>query len=420
MVEFHSLLNAEQAERYGRQLLVPEIGVSGQISLFEKSVLIVGAGGLGCPVAIYLAAAGIGNIGIIDGDIIEKSNLHRQILHSQNNIGTPKVDSIKQRICDINSNVNVCAYNTRLSKDNAVAIIQKYDVIVDASDNPATRYLVNDVSILLGKPLVSGSALKLEGQLTVYGYKNGPCYRCLYPVPSKNVVNCADGGVVGCITGIIGSLQALEVIKIIVSMNASEPPFPYTPQMIIFDGLTSTFRNVKLRSKQKSCVVCGDNPIIDINHLIDYESFCMPSCSKSLTASLCADQRLTVVEYNETIKRSTSHILIGNDLFVILDVRPKVQFDICHLNNAINLPLSLLEIIINVKQVFDTTTFLEYLKGLTEVPIHSSHPIFFICRRGNASQKAVIALNGIGIASKDIIGGMTGWKKEINSSLPLY
>ncbi|KAG1682250.1 Adenylyltransferase and sulfurtransferase MOCS3 [Nymphon striatum] len=351
-------LSHEEIQRYGRQLILPEIGIRGkfkfcQLCLANESVLIVGAGGLGCPAAVYLAAAGVGYLGLIDYDEVEMNNLHRQILHTESRIGLSKTQSIAE--------------------------------IVDATDNVATRYLVNDACVFNKKPLVSGSALKFEGQLTVYNYKNGPCYRCLYPVPPppKTVGNCSDAGVLGVIPGIIGCLQALEVIKI--STRAAADGI-YTQRLLAFDGRFGTFRDIKLRPRQPNCVVCGDSP--SVTDLIDYEQFCGAS----------ADDK----EYSDILAEKKEHLLI--------DVRLVVEQDICSFRNAINIPFGKIE---------DEESI-----NIIESNLQKKNcPVYVICRNGNDSQEAVQMLRqqlADSLTIKDIIGGTNTWAREIDSTFPCY
>ncbi|VDO05753.1 unnamed protein product, partial [Haemonchus placei] len=269
----HSL-SKEQITRYSRQLLIQDFGVEGQQRVSLTKVLIVGAGGLGCPVAMYLAGAGVHTIGIVDYDEVAIDNLHRQIAHKESSIEEPKVNSLKRFIEELNSTVNVVPHKVLLDSKCATTILKSYDIVVDCSDNPATRYLLNDACVLLGKPLVSGSALRWEGQLTVYNYtdddgKRSPCYRCLFPTPPnpEHVTNCSEGGVLGPVVGVIGSLQALEVLKIAAGLRPN-----FAGSLYLFDGSCGSSRTVQLRHRNKQCDVCGDNPTI--TELIDYQAFC--------------------------------------------------------------------------------------------------------------------------------------------------
>uniref|UniRef100_A0A8C1TS05 Adenylyltransferase and sulfurtransferase MOCS3 n=1 Tax=Cyprinus carpio TaxID=7962 RepID=A0A8C1TS05_CYPCA len=325
-------LNNEDIMRYSRQLLLPELGVKGQVALSNKSVLVVGCGGLGCPVAQYLAAAGVGRLGLLDYDVVELSNLHRQVLHTELTQGQPKALSAAQAISRLNSTVQCVPYHLQLSRENATQLIQQYDIVADCSDNVPTRYLVNDACVLTGKPLVSASALRMEGQLTVYNCRGGPCYRCLYPTPPppETVTNCSDGGVLGVVPGIMGCLQALEVLKIASGQGSS-----FEKQLLMFDGQEGRFRSIRLRPKQAECAVCGETPTV--TELQDYEQFCGSAATDKCRRLnlLTKEQRVSVQEYKAVLDSSAPHLL--------LDVRPKVEVDICHLPVSINIPLSSLE-----------------------------------------------------------------------------
>lgn len=276
-----------QISRYSRQILVPAIGIAGQSGLLNSKVLVIGAGGLGSPCILYLAAAGVGHIGVVDYDTVEISNLQRQIIHSETRIGLKKCESALTAIRNLNSDIIAVAYDVVLSSSNAKQIVAEYDIVCDCSDNVATRYLVNDVCVLLGKPLVSGGALRMDGQLTVYNYKGSPCYRCLFPTPPdpSTVTNCSDGGVLGVVTGIIGSAQALEVIRIITGMNKGD-----RHRMLVFDAQEMAFRTIKLRPRNRNCAICGDSPTI--TDVIDYIKFC-GSSANDVTSIIILDSYST-------------------------------------------------------------------------------------------------------------------------------
>lgn len=266
----------EQRIRYSRHTLLPEVGEAGQARLLQSKVLLIGAGGLGSPAALYLAAAGVGTLGIVDFDVVDLSNLQRQILHNESRIGEPKVESAAETIRQLNPDVNVVAYNEPLNSENVMEIIADYDVIVNGCDNFPTRYLINDAAVMANKPLVDGSIFQFEGQLTVYNYEGSPCYRCLYPAPPPpgEVPSCAEGGVLGVLAGIVGSLQALEAIKILLGTGES-----LGGRLLLFDALSTDFREVRIRRNTK-CPVCGDHPTI--HELIDYEQFCGSPFPRSL------------------------------------------------------------------------------------------------------------------------------------------
>ena len=394
-----SSLSHSEIARYSRQLILPELGVSGQLLLANASVLVVGCGGLGCPAAIYLAAAGIGTLGLLDYDDVEISNLHRQVLHTESRVNFPKADSVGTSVLSLNSHIKVKLHKVVISSTTALDIIKQYDVVLDCTDNVATRYLLNDACILSKKPLVSGAALRWEGQLTVYNHNSGPCYRCLFPEPPppETVTNCSDGGVLGVVPGIIGSCQALEAIKIITSIGA-----PLSNSMLLFDAFSSSFRKVKLRSRQPKCVVCGDSPTV--SSLIDYEQFCGAKAEDK-------DAGVNLLECNDRIHVKTYHEMIQNNHpHVLVDVRMPIELGICSLEKAVNVPL---------KEI-DNVDNLELIKNTLKAT--NSAEIICLCRRGNDSQKAVLALKKSlsGCTVKDVIGGLTAWAKEIDPSMPLY
>lgn len=399
-----STLSNEEIQRYSRQLILPEIGVEGQKRLKSASVLIVGAGGLGCPASQYLAAAGFGRIGLIDADVVEMSNLHRQILHREDRIGVPKTDSVIQSLKSLNSNVTFDNLNTKLQAGNAVGIVKDYDIVIDATDNVVARYLISDVCVLTGKPLVSGSALRFDGQLTVYNYdKNTPCYRCLFPTPPPpgTVTNCSDGGVLGVVPGIIGSIQAMEAIKLAVGMRPA-----YAGTMLLFDGLSGVFRNIRIRSKAKNCISCSENKTIG-PELVDYETFCgTATCVTTGLKILMPFERLSVTDYKkDVLDENVDHVLI--------DVRPKVEADIVKLPHAVSYPLSEL--------TSTDGTGLKYVRSLLE----EKKQVYVMCRRGNASQKAVRFLKDhvaheTESEIKDLTGGLEAWRTEIDHSIPSY
>jgi len=397
-------LSNEEILRYSRQMILPEVTSSGQIRLKHSSVLIVGAGGLGCPSSLYLAAAGVGHIGLVDYDIVDTSNLHRQVLHKEGSTGMSKVESAIKELKMLNSTVRYTAHHTPLSSSNALEILSNYDIILDCTDNVATRYLLNDASVLAKKPLVSGSALRFDGQLTVYNYNNGPCYRCLYPTPppAETVTNCSDGGVLGAVTGVIGSLQALEAIKMITGGNSS-----FSSHMLLFDGLSGAIRKIKLRGKKEECPMCGVSPSID--KLQDYEEFCGASATDK-TKCLKLLPRTARVSAREF---AALHVNVPDKM--LLDVRSEAEYGICSLKGSINVPI---EKLLNSK--FDDE-LLSLIQGRSKT--------FVICRQGNDSQKAVTRLNQLiydgsdkntNTDIKDIIGGLTAWTRQVECDFPIY
>ncbi|ORX96700.1 hypothetical protein K493DRAFT_217020 [Basidiobolus meristosporus CBS 931.73] len=387
------LTNAE-IQRYGRQLILPDIGIKGQKKLKNASVLVVGAGGLGSPCILYLCAAGVGRLGIVDHDVVDNTNLHRQVIHDERREGMSKAASAKYSCNKLNSFCDVQIYDTLFNSDNALEIIQQYDVVVDCTDNVATRYLINDACVMAKKPLVSGSAVRMDGQLTIYNYNGGPCYRCLFPTPPppESVTNCADGGVLGVVPGIIGCLEALETIKVITGLNAN-----YKPNLLVFSAAhTPAFRSIKLRAKKHDCAVCGDEPTV--TSLIDYVQFCGSGALDKLQdlTILDSSERVSCTEYSEIMTKDNSHLL--------LDCREKVQFEICQLPNSTNIPWSQFERQIDGFNEYDRTK-----------------PVYVVCRRGNDSQQAVRMLQSKGWTNvKDIAGGLVAWTKEVDSEFPLY
>ena len=391
MAVSHSLKKA-QVERYSRQLLVPNFGISGQDALCKGSVLIVGAGGLGCPAALYLAGAGVGRVGIVDYDTVEVTNLHRQVLHPERNISRPKAVSACEYLQAMNSTCDSIPHVEKFSVENAVHLISQYDVVIDASDNAVTRYLINDACIVAGKPLVSGAALRWEGQLTTYNHNSGPCYRCLYPTPppAAAITNCDAGGVLGPITGVIGSLQALEAIRIL-----SKQPALYAGKMLTFDGQTGTFRTLKLRPKQADCLCSSSVPQLPEQ---SYEVFCGASATDKTPACalLQADQRITPSAF-KTLRSDA----------LLIDVRPVNQYEICHIDDSVNIPFA------------DLSSSIDCL--LSQTGNNLDHPIVTVCRRGNQSQHAVVLLRKYGFTNvRDIIGGMRQWALEVDPDCPIY
>ncbi|XP_033646531.1 adenylyltransferase and sulfurtransferase MOCS3-like isoform X1 [Asterias rubens] len=401
-------LDNTSIERYSRQLILPEIGVKGQLRLCNSSVLIVGAGGLGCPAAIYLAAAGIGQLGVVDYDEVELGNLHRQILHTEDRIGRPKSQSISASVSRLNSAVVCVPHHMQLDSGNAMDVIKKYDIVLDCTDNVATRYLLNDACVLAGKPLVSGSALRFEGQLTIYNYNGGPCYRCLYPKPPppETVTNCSSGGVLGVVPGIIGCFQALEAVKIAAGIEAS-----FSQKLLILDALDGRLCTIKLRPRQPNCVLCGNNPTI--HQLIDYEQFCGASATDKCISLLLlsAEDRVSVKDLSVVLREDNI-----DDVPVLLDVRPAVEFEICRLPNFINIPIDE----VNKSKSLDLITEEVSKRSKTSTQTR----VFVVCKQGNDSQIAVKTLReklaSIPAVIKDIRGGLSAWTTHIDPDFPKY
>ena len=382
-------LTQDQINRYSRHLLLPEVGVEGQEKICDSKVLLIGTGGLGSPLALYLAAAGVGNLGLIDFDVVDLSNLQRQVAHGESTVGKLKVDSAKARIADLNSSINVTTYNTRLSSENVMEIFADYDIIVDGTDNFPTRYLASDACVLLKKPYIYGCILRFEGQASVFDSRVGPCYRCLYPEPPPPglVPSCAEGGVIGILPGIVGLIQANEVVKLILGKGES-----LVGRLLLFDALAMKFREMKLR-KDKACPICGDNPTI--TELIDYEEFCGIRPVEESTND--AEMEIAVEQVKEML--DTGH---G---FKLIDVREPSEYEICKIAQATLIPLGDIE----AKDP-------EKLNGLSpdeEIVLH--------CKAGVRSMKALKVLEEMGFSNlKSMRGGINEWSEKIDSSVPLY
>ncbi len=376
-------LSHAEVLRYSRHLLLPEVGVEGQRKLKAARVLTIGAGGLGSPLSLYLAAAGVGTIGIVDFDVVDLTNLQRQIVHGTSTLGRPKLESAKARLTDLNPNLNVETYETRLSSENALEILGGYDIVVDGTDNFPTRYLVNDACVLLGKPNVYGSIFRFEGQASVFYAKEGPCYRCLYsePPPPGLVPSCAEGGVLGVLPGIIGSIQALETIKWIIGAGDS-----LVGRLVLFDALKLRFRELKLR-KDPSCPLCGEHPTI--RELIDYEAFC------GIGAAPAYQGPEVIVE--ELSQERTDK---GEDL-VLIDVREPHEWEIAHINGARLIPLG---------QLPDR---LSELDGHREIVTY--------CHKGSRSMKALEILRGAGFGKvRSLAGGIDAWAERVEEGMARY
>lgn len=376
----------EEMRRYSRHLILPDIGVAGQKKLKAARVLLVGTGGLGSPAALYLAAAGVGQIGLIDFDVVDESNLQRQIIHGVSTLGQLKVDSARARIHDLNPFVEVTLYNEPLTSENALDIIRDYDIVVDGTDNFQTRYLVNDACVLLGKINVYGSIFRFDGQASVFGAPEGPCYRCLYPEPPPPglVPSCAEGGVLGVLPGVIGVIQATEAVKLIT--GAGEP---LIGRLLVYDALDMTFRTLKLR-KNPQCPICGEHPTIKA--LIDYDEFC--GVSPAQAEPVDAVPEISVRELSERLKA-------GLGAARLIDVREPNEWDIVRVPGAQLLPKA---------QVPD---HLDELATASELLV--------VCRSGRRSADIVRFLRTVGFSNvKNVTGGVLAWAREIDPSLPTY
>lgn len=469
-------LDLDEYLRYGRQMIVPDMGLSSQLALKSSSVLVVGAGGLGSPAIAYLAGAGVGSITIVDGDTVEESNLHRQIIHSIATVGDYKSESAAKYVRTLNPHVKTTALTSHISNANVFKYMtnnaeggkKKFDVVLDCTDNPATRYLVNDAAVLLGIPLVSASALKTEGQMALLNFMNGPCYRCFFPIPPppNSVVACSDGGILGPVVGLMGVYQALEAIKIITgvyyitpiesntinetnssinntnfnngnsnnnstnktnlsnsssSSSSSKPRQEFKPTLTIFSALSfPPWRCIKMRGKKSGCIACDESSRkISIESIesgeIDYAAFCGHVDFDSLNSS----ERVSVSNLRDAIngERDTNEQDGSNDI-IIVDVRPEIHFGICHLPNSINIPLEKLN-------QMNAETLQSKLFGPNmgkEGKNKLLPPIYVICRFGNDSQPGTREIkNKLNHEDvHDVIGGLNAWSREIDNSFPRY
>jgi molybdopterin/thiamine biosynthesis adenylyltransferase/rhodanese-related sulfurtransferase/molybdopterin converting factor small subunit len=383
-------LTNEEIRRYSRHLIMPEVGVEGQRRLKAARVLCVGAGGLGAPASLYLAAAGIGTLGLVDFDVVDSSNLQRQILFSTSDVGRPKVEAARDRLRGLNPGANVVVHETALKSSNALEIFRDYDVIVDGADNFPTRYLVNDACVLLDKPNAYGSIFRFDGQASVFATKGGPCYRCLYPEPPPPglVPSCAEGGVLGVLPGIIGTIQATEAIKLIIGAGET-----LIGRLLLFDALKMTFRTLKLQ-RDPACPVCGDHPTV--TSLIDYEQFCGIMPPPSVTAGGADDAETTVEELKARLDRK--------DNVWILDVRERNEYDISRIPGSTLIPLG------------------ELPRRLAELPQGPSAPDIVVhCKVGARSARAVALLREKGFTRvKNLKDGILAWSERIDPSQPKY
>ncbi len=379
-------LSKEEITRYSRHLIMPEVGMDGQLKLKQAKVLCIGTGGLGAPLGLYLAAAGVGRIGLVDFDKVDLSNLQRQILFDTNDIGRPKIEAATNRLRNLNPDIQIDNFETRLTSENALDILKDYDIVVDGTDNFPTRYLVNDACVILGKPNVYGSIFRFEGQITIFGYPGGPCYRCLYPEPPPPglVPSCAEGGVLGVLPGIVGAIQAAETLKLIIGKGE-----PLVGRLLLFDALAMRFRELKLR-KNPECPVCGGHPTI--TKLIDYEEFCGIRGEESASPAQAVVPEISPRELKARLDR-------GDDLF-ILDVREPHEFQICNLGGHL-IPLG------------------ELSRRVNE--LDSSREIVAHCRSGKRSAEAVEFLRSAGFRKVlNLKGGILAWSDEVDASVPKY
>jgi sulfur-carrier protein adenylyltransferase/sulfurtransferase len=380
-------LTPSEIQRYSRHLIMPEVGMDGQLKLKNAKVLCIGTGGLGAPLGVYLAAAGVGRIGLVDFDVVDNSNLQRQILFGTKDVGRPKIAAAADRLRDLNPTIQIDTHEVRLTSENALDLFKDYDIIVDGTDNFPTRYLVNDACVLLGKPNVYGSIFRFEGQATIFAYPGGPCYRCLYPEPPPPglVPSCAEGGVLGVLPGIVGSIQAAETLKLILQAGDS-----LVGRLLLFDALAMKFRELKLR-KNPECPACGDPQHRTITKLIDYEEFC------GIRGEEAPAIASTVPEI--TPKELKSRLDKGDELF-ILDVREPHEYQICNLGGKL-IPLG------------EISRRAHELDSSREIVVH--------CRSGKRSAEAAEFLRGAGFRKLlNLKGGILAWSDEVDPSVPKY
>jgi adenylyltransferase/sulfurtransferase len=380
-------LTVDEVRRYSRHLIIPDVGMIGQKRLKNARVLCVGAGGLGSPALLYLAAAGVGTLGIVDFDVVDESNLQRQIIHGQSDVGRPKAESARDSITELNPLVNVVLHEERLDSDNAMEIFAQYDLIVDGTDNFATRYLVNDACVLLGKPYVWGSIYRFDGQASVFWAEYGPCYRCLYPEPPPPgmVPSCAEGGVLGVLCASIGSIQVNEAIKVITGIGE-----PLAGRLMIYDALEMSYRTVRVR-KDPECAVCGKNP--SITELIDYEAFCGAVSEDALNAAS-----------GSTITATELKAMLDNDEKIFLvDVREPNEYEIVSIPGSVLMP----------KDQFLNGSALEKLPQDRRIVLH--------CKSGARSAECLAVVKNAGFSDAvHVGGGVLAWVNQVDPSLPVY
>jgi molybdopterin/thiamine biosynthesis adenylyltransferase/rhodanese-related sulfurtransferase len=379
-------LSNEEIMRYSRHLIMPEVGMEGQLKLKRAKVLCIGTGGLGAPLGLYLAAAGVGKIGLVDFDAVDLTNLQRQILFGTSDIGRPKIEAATDRLRNLNPDIEIDHFETRLTSENALDILKDYDIVVDGTDNFPTRYLVNDACVILGKPNVYGSIFRFEGQITIFGAPGGPCYRCLYPEPPPPglVPSCAEGGVLGVLPGIVGAIQAAETLKLIIAKGE-----PLIGRLLLFDALAMRFRELKLR-KDPKCLVCGEHPTIQ--KLIDYDQFCGIRGEESVSPAQTTVPEIAPRELKSRLDR-------GDNLF-ILDVREPHEYQICNIGGHL-IPLG------------DLSRRVNELDSSREIVAH--------CRSGKRSAEAVEFLRSAGFRKVlNLKGGILAWSDEVDPTVPKY
>ncbi|KAF2128116.1 molybdopterin biosynthesis protein moeB [Dothidotthia symphoricarpi CBS 119687] len=435
-------LEHDEYRRYGRQLIMPEVGLQGQLRLREASVLVVGVGGLGCPAAAYLVGAGVGSVGLVDGDVVEESNLHRQILHSTARVGMTKVESAMVALNSLNPNVKLVPHKARLSPENAISIFKDYDIVLDCTDTPASRYLISDTCVATRKPLISASALRIDGQLMVLNNpplppgdpNGGPCYRCIFPKPPppETVVSCGDGGILGPVVGVMGVLQALEAIKVLTRPAPTSPADP--PTLLLFSAYsTPLFRSIRLRARKPTCAACSSQATITPETLhsgaTDYVQFC--GLTRPVDA-LTPQERVSADSYAKLRSgvNPFTGSLLSKDSHILVDVRERVQFELCSIDGSINIPFSAVSgtpgaahgsgfRAVDGDMEGQEAEWVARLRG-------TEKPIFVVCRLGNDSQVTVRKMKelGLGFGGKrfigDIRGGLSAWRDRVDGEFPNY
>ena len=377
-------LSPAEIRRYSRHLILPEVGMAGQLKLKQSSAIVIGAGGLGVPLLQYLSAAGVGRIGVVDFDVIDPTNLQRQVLYGTKDVGRRKIEVAKERVQQINPNIDVQTYETRLTSENALEILKDYDVIIDGTDNFPTRYLVNDASVLLKKPNVYGSIFRFEGQASVFWAEKGPCYRCLYaePPPPGLVPSCAEGGVLGVLPGIVGSIQAIETIKVLLGKGDT-----LVGRLLVFDALRMKFRELRLR-KNPECPVCGEHPTV--NELIDYEEFCG---LRGPSEQVSEEFQITVDELKDKIDKDQE--------VVLLDVRERMEWEIARLQKAVLMPVAQVPGRVN--------------------ELSTADEIVVYCKTGTRSARITNFLRELGFRKvKNLVGGIDEWAERVEPEMPRY
>ncbi len=391
LVEPAAELTVDEVRRYSRHLIIPDVGMTGQKRLKNARVLCVGAGGLGSPALMYLAAAGVGTLGIVEFDVVDESNLQRQVIHGQNDVGRSKAESARDSVKEINPYVDVVLHEERLDSTNVMEIFAQYDLIVDGTDNFATRYLVNDAAVLLGKPYVWGSIYRFDGQASVFWAEHGPCYRCLYPEPPPPgmVPSCAEGGVLGVLCASIGSIQVNEAIKLLAGIGE-----PLVGRLMVYDALEMTYRSVRVR-KDPECVVCGKNPTV--TELIDYEAFCGGVSDEAADAA--RDSTISVRQLAEMLGRRER----GEDDFVLVDVREPNEYEINRIPGAVLIPKG------------------EFLNGSALAQLPQDKRVVLHCKSGQRSAEVLAVLKGAGLQDAvHVGGGVVAWVNLVDPSQPSY